>query len=429
MAVSFLLFVALGSVALVFWLQATARRESEHVFKTLAQTNAQFVKSTHLPMNERVAEPLGRVLNMRMFFRNHSIMQPSPAPASLAMKLNRLSADNGIVNLGGGEEAIAVTLEPGVDLLLVRPAERTLDFLTRPATLALLGIFWLLSFALAWSVTRGLVRPLRLLAARLPHIADDAETSLPGAEREDEIGAVARAYLATRAQLAAERERRIVAERFALLGRMATGLAHEIHNPLSAIRLHAQLLNAAPPSARADACAESAPVLLSEATRIESLVNQWMFLARPAPPQVARAELRGLLAQVLQTHAALARHAGVEISLEVPGEIFANVDQRRLTQALSNLVLNAIQAMPGGGRLEIRAACDDAIRLSFRDDGGGFSPTALARYAELFYSEKEGGMGIGLNVSSEILKAHGGALQVANAPGHGALVTLVLPFV
>jgi signal transduction histidine kinase len=424
---SFLLFVAIGSSALVLWLQAMAQRESEHVFTALARTNAQFIKSAHLPPANRVAEPLGQVLGMRMFFRRNGGALTPPPEDALAVELTRVVPSHGIVRLNRDAEAIAMPIEPGIDLLLVRAREPNQGFLRHPSTLAVLGSFWLLSLALAWSVTRGVVQPLRLLASRLPLIEQDAEPSLPGMERNDEIGEVARAYLATRAQLASERERRIAAERFALLGRMATGLAHEIHNPLSTIRLHAQLLSSAPADELASTNAESAPLLLSETARIESLVNQWMFLARPTPPQVSHTNLVEVVDGVVQTHAALARHAGVSIEVDTPRAVDADVDRRRFAQAVSNVVLNAIQAMPGGGRLVIRATAEGDARLVFRDTGAGFSADALARHAELFFSEKEGGMGIGLSVSTEILKAHGGSLLVENAPPHGARVTLGLP--
>ena len=426
-AIMFLLFVVIGSVALVLLLQTMAQRESDHVFTALARANAEFIKNTRLPLNERVTEPLGKVLNMRMFFRRDAGTLIPPASEPLASELFSLQPARGVTHLNENQEALAVAFEPGIDLLLVRPSERTLAFLSRPATLTVLAVFWLLSLALAWSVTHGIVRPLRLLASRLPHIEDDRDTSLPGAERDDEIGQVARAYLETRAQLASERERRIVAERLALLGRMATGLAHEIHNPLSAIRLHAQILSAARASELAAAQAESSPVLLAETERIENLVNQWMFLARPAPPQVSRAELGKLVADVIRTHTALARHAGVEIKNEIASELYADIDHRRITQAVSNIIVNAIQAMPDGGKLFITGSCEASLRLVFRDTGSGFSATAMRRYSELFFSEKEGGMGIGLSVSEEILKSHSGALFIENAPGGGAIVSIELP--
>jgi signal transduction histidine kinase len=307
-----------------------------------------------------------------------------------------------------------------------------------------LGTFWVLSFGLAWALTRGLVRPLRLIAERLPHIEDDSEKTLPGAERPDEIGQLARAYLATRAQLAEERAQREKAERLALLGRMATGLAHEIHNPLAAIRMHAQLVDSTPDADLAATARESLPVLLGETARIEGLVNQWMFLARPAPPQTAPADLAELVRGIVRTLQPEAAHAGVAIIDHTTPGLFAKVDARRIAQAIGNVLRNAIQAMPRGGSVTIEGemgneergtrsdgnrapSSQSAIVLRFRDTGPGFSAKALAHHAELFFSEKEGGMGIGLSVTSEILRAHGGEMRVENAADGGAQVAFFLP--
>jgi signal transduction histidine kinase len=302
-----------------------------------------------------------------------------------------------------------------------------LGFLLRPEPVAALIAFWGMSVGLAWALARGLVRPLRLLAERLPHIEDDADATLPGAQRSDEIGQLARAYLHTRAQLADERARRARAERLALLGRMATGLAHEIHNPLSAIRMHAQLIDSSPDGEVVAAARESLPTLLGETHKIQSLVNQWMFLARPDPPQSTPADLGEIVADALRALAPQARHAGVRIVSETPAGLRAKVDAKRISQAIGNIAINAIQAMPGGGTLTVTGCQAGGARIMFRDGGPGFSRKALAHYADLFYSEKEGGMGIGLSVSSEILRAHGGALEVANAPEGGAIVTLRFP--
>ena len=446
LAAPFLLFVVAGSIGIALWLHAAARRESQTVFATLARTNAEFIRSAKLPANERVAESIGRVLGMDVFFRQTAwdmetgeggamniqksrelVPAPSGPLAEHAGLLGELVSGQGIVRAGADCEAIAVPMEKDRSLIVVRRVQPAIGFLLKPETLLVLAGFWLFSVGLAWALARGLVRPLRLLAERLPHIQSDAEVSLPGAGRHDEIGQVARAYLEARAQLGAERARREQAERLAILGRMATGLAHEIHNPLSAIRMHAQLIDSATDGEQAAALRDSLPVLLGETAKIEGLVNQWMFLARPAPPQTAPADLGEIVAGVVRALGPQAAHARVEIANELPAGLRANVDARRLSQAIGNIAMNAIQAMPGGGALTITGWRGDSVRLVFRDTGAGFSAKALAQHAELFSSEKEGGMGIGLSVTAEILKAHRGALLVGNGPDGGAVVTVQLP--
>jgi len=429
-ALPFLLFVVAGSIILCAWLYASASRESRDLFATLARTNADFIRTSHLPASERMAIDLSRILDMQVCFRETAgktagkIIPPltgeTPFPAG---SLASLKPSAGVMRLGTASEAIAVPIDNTHDLILIRPV-RNAAVLLRPFTLIMLLSFWMLSLVLAWTLTRGVVRPLRILALRLPQIEKDDVAALPGTDRNDEIGLLARTYLDTHNQLLAERDRREKAERLALLGKMATGLAHEINNPVSSIRMHVQLMESEKPSGFS---ADTIPIILGETAKIESLVNQWMFLARPAPPQVSHASLAALVADVVKTLLPHAAHAHVHITTAIPENLTASVDSRRIRQAIGNLIVNAIQAMPTGGKLEITGRTEGLYaRLDFQDAGPGFSEAALRHYADLFYSEKEGGMGIGLTVTTEIIKAHHGTLEVKNEPT-GARVTLIFP--
>lgn len=444
-------FTMLGSLVLLFWLRASAERESANLFATLARTNAEFLRNARLPGSERVAGHLGKVLGMQVFFRHDAWAMSSGKPAQLSARrtvelvpppeeavekhvrqLEHLTPEDGIVALGRSREAVAVHVVPEFSMILVRTTQQASGLLSSGPTLVLLGAFWSFSFTLAWAVTSVVVRPLRELTEELPRISRPSRAPLPGAERQDEIGQLARAFAATRHQLGEERQLREKAESFALLGRMATSLAHEIHNPLGAIRLHTQLLNTTPPTQLGAAARETLPILLDETRRIEGLVNEWMFLARPSPPQRSHTDLSALVAEVLLAHRAAASHARVQVFASIPSGTLALVDSRRISQVIRNVVLNAFQAMPEGGELRIATNGQigaSFIELIFRDTGPGFSAVAIERHQELFYSEREGGMGIGLTVSSEILRAHGGALRVGNAEPGGAMVTLILPTV
>jgi signal transduction histidine kinase len=427
----FFLFAVIGSIVLVLWMQAAERWESRAVFTALARTNADFFHDAHLPATRQMMDYLGRLLNMRAFLRSDGMLVPTPddGPArGAAARLLRLTPEEGVTSIGNGLEAVAMPSQPGLDLVLVRPEQDYAAGLWRPETAVVLGCFWLLSIGLAWAIARGVVTPVRLLAERLPHIESDPAATLPGAERADELGDLARAYLAARDQIAAEREKRRQAERMALLGRVATSLAHEIHNPLSAIRMHSQLVQSAAADELPAAAASFVPVLIEETGRIESLVNQWMFLTRPEPPLRSALDLGELVAQRVRAQSASAAHAGVDVRVSVEGGLIVEGDRRRLGQAISNAMINAVQAMPRGGALEIFGTREgEYVVLNFRDNGPGFSPKALEHYRELFYSEKEGGMGIGLTVIAEVLEAHRGRLEAANAATGGALVSFYLP--
>lgn len=263
----------------------------------------------------------------------------------------------------GRHEAVTAVIEPGLELTLIRERPTLGGVLRRPVALGTLVVFWGLWFGLAW----GVMRP----------------------------------YLEF--------------QRLAMLGRMATSLAHEIQNPVAAIRLHGQLLAKADPG--------TASMIVDEATAIEGLVSQWMFLARPEPPAVAEVDLAEVLRQAGRLLGPAASHAGVEWQWDVEGAGRVRGDARRLGQVFRNLMVNAIQAMPEGGVLTV-AAKERSVRVS--DTGRGFSPTALRRWSDLLFSEKEGGMGIGLSVAREIVRAHGGRLSVGNRPEGGAWVSVEL---
>jgi signal transduction histidine kinase len=411
LAISFLAFVVAGSIALVVWIRHEALRESRRQFVHMAEANARFIREAVLPRTERTSSGLRQALGVDVLLVRQAEAAQWPQPGEWR-------------SFDDGREAATATIADDERLVLIRPAPPFV-LMADPGRFfaALLG-FWALSLALAWVLARRIVHPLRSLAERLPHIAEEgSDVALPESERRDEIGQLARAYTETREQLTSERAKRTQAERLAALGKMATGLAHEINNPVAAIRLHAQLME----EELSGEQLERAQMILAESSRIESLVSQWMFVARPQPPQTSPCDLAEIVGTVTRTLAPAAAHAEVAIRNETAAGLWVSADRRRMIQAVTNVLMNAIQAAAGGDVVIGARATDSNVELSFADSGRGFSAAALEHGSELFFSEKEGGMGVGLSVTAEILRAHGGELRLANKPGGGAIVTLVLP--
>ncbi len=223
--------------------------------------------------------------------------------------------------------------------------------------------------------------------------------------------------------LARERSKRAQTERLAMLGRVATSLAHDIKNPLASIQLHAQLMT---PSNDEDT--QAVQLIQSESEVISGLVNQWLHLANPVPPRLSRLDVAETIQNVATSLEPQAHHASVEVEIDLQSPLHTDGDAQRLTQAFRNLIINAIQAMPRGGNLRISAEnLENGFTLRFADSGSGFSEAALARGTELFYTEKEGGMGVGLNIVASIIEAHGGLISLQNDPKGGAIVSVSLP--
>lgn len=410
--VTLLLFVVLGSGSLIAWLGWREIQDSRRVFEAWTRTDTEFIRQMNLPRSPKLARDLSRLLDVEVSFRERPLSGKLPL---------------GVEVLADGREVVVHAVDEATEAVFTRPAP--VVALWRGSTLGGLAVFWALSAGLAWYLSRSLVRPLQSLSGQVPAILGPEAVVPVEAHRGDEIGALARALVQARDELNVERERRAASERLALLGRMATGLAHEIKNPLASIRLHAELMET---GARAED-AEALGHILAESQVIEGLVNQWLFLAKPEPPQRVRLDLRSVAGAVGAALAPQMLHAevGMELRLPpVPAEVMG--DRQRLGQALRNLLVNAIQAMPGGGRLALTVGGDAGGRevwVEVQDSGRGFSEEALRLGTDLFFSEKEGGMGVGLNVAAEITAAHGGRLTLQNGTGGGGCVRLALPAV
>lgn len=415
----FLVFVVTGSLLLLAWFDHQERAQSARVFVALAKADVDFIRELKLPRSEKLAGDLGRLLKMEVYFRSRDGQTMPPAAIPLPS-----SSSNRAVKFDNRREALAMNLDDTHDVIFIRDAAAVAS-ITQPGTLGALGAFWLLSLALAWAVARDVVKPLSSLTRRLPTLFTDAKPEVPEANRSDEIGQLATALVDARTRLNQERLLREQSEKLALLGRVATGLAHEIKNPVSSIQLHAQLVD----SGTLDSDArKSLELIQGEARVIDGLVNQWLYVARPAPPGTSPLDAREVLQHVIDTIRAQADHASVQIATTLDSPLPIRGDRQRLSQAFRNLAINAIQAMPTGGTLTISGKKDDnSIVITFTDTGPGFSAAALAKAADLFFSEREGGLGIGLNVVREVVTHHEGQLEIANAQAKGARVTITLP--
>lgn len=403
-------FVLAGSIALVAFFQHLAKAEEETALESLGHANALFLDQSNLPQSKHMADQLGRVMGASVEFRDKQ------EAATLADGEAR--RQGGLLEVGFQlKNDREVWFSTRGDQPDVTPFWKRLD-----AQLAL-GGFWALSLLFSVWLGRKVTGPLGKLAAAIPEIGGDQPLSELPNSGPKEIVSLANALAKAHESLVEERDKRRHAERLALLGRMATSLAHEVRNPVAAIRLHAQLLERA--------CGEnekmSASLIVSEAERIEFLVNQWMRYAKPEPVKMNPVDVEKLAKDACHSLSLQAKHTGVMIHQEISPDLGAfevKGDRERLRQVLCNLLLNAIQSMPKGGVVKLRIL--NGV-LEVQDQGAGFSAHALEKFGEPFHSEREGGMGLGLAVSKEIIESHGGTISAHNLPNQGACVRIVWP--
>ncbi|RKY57257.1 MAG: hypothetical protein DRP95_07200 [Candidatus Latescibacterota bacterium] len=223
------------------------------------------------------------------------------------------------------------------------------------------------------------------------------------------------------------------AERLATVGQLAAGVAHEVRNPLAIISSTVQyLIGEFPPGHRKREMAEG---LLEEVDRIDQIVEGLLSFARPAEPKKERVSIRELLEQTLLLARTAAGKAGVEVETDFPlGDDRMDLDPSQMKQVFLNVVVNAIQAMPQGGKLRIRLSRIEGgllsgghrFRIEFVDTGVGMSPEQLERAFDPFYTTKPDGTGLGLPISYSIVKSHGGEMDIESRPGKGTTVRIEL---
>ena len=221
-------------------------------------------------------------------------------------------------------------------------------------------------------------------------------------------------------------------QHFALLGRLASGVAHEIRNPLGAVFLHVDLLaeelrDHAPEGAAvvADTLAE----IRQQLARLDDLVQDYLSLVRAAQSERTPQDLGAALRRWVSEWQALATTQGVTCQLDGLDDLgIVAVHANTLRRALLNLVQNALDAMPQGGTLTLRGRRAGAtVQLAVSDTGGGIPPEQRVRIFEPLYTTKAGGTGLGLYIVQEVVAAHGGQVAVESVVGHGSTFTLTLP--
>jgi PAS domain S-box-containing protein len=216
-------------------------------------------------------------------------------------------------------------------------------------------------------------------------------------------------------------------DRLAALGTLSAGLAHEIRNPLSAIKTFVQLL---PKKLSSAAFVEKFHItVLRELNRINDLIESLLELARPPKMKYRAIQPTELLRQVADLYRVELEQAAIVLTVEETGPLpDIRADSEHLARAFSNLVQNAKQAMPTGGTLSITAeAQDQRVYLHFADTGMGMDPLTLENIFNPFFTTKDKGTGLGLAITHKIVQEHGGTIRVTSTPGRGSTFTVTLP--
>ncbi len=231
------------------------------------------------------------------------------------------------------------------------------------------------------------------------------------------------------------------AEQLASLGQLAAGIAHELRNPLTSMKIIVQ--TACDPSGEANMDGRDLAILTEEITRLESTIQSFLDYARPPKPIKRSFEVREVLAQTIDFVVPRAEQMGIRFRREFPETLApVDADASQLRQVFLNLLLNAIEASPENGTIGVSLAytpstdenhlieSHDAVRymcIDVEDEGAGLPPDVGERIFEPFFSTKDSGTGLGLTICQRIIEDHGGRIAAANREQGGAVFSIWLP--
>lgn len=317
----------------------------------------------------------------------------------------------------------------GWTTLIVQPAERAFAPIHRMALIffALLGFIVAFTLLIALWVSGFIARPIVALTGFARSYVRGKPLAAPATRGTGEIAELSEAFMQMVSDIDRSQQNLVRASKLAVVGELSSVIAHEVRTPLGILRSSAQMLQREP--AISAEARELLGFIESETERLNRLVAAMLDSARPREPALAPVDMHVLIRRTIAMLAAQAesRHVAVGTQLRAADPVI-DCDEEQMTQVILNLLVNGLQILHRGGRIEV-ATIDDAAQLTVEiaDDGPGIDPDERARVFEAFFFRREGGIGLGLAVVQQIVSAHGGDIAATDSALGGALFRIQLP--
>ncbi|MDI6854187.1 MAG: ATP-binding protein [Deltaproteobacteria bacterium] len=293
-------------------------------------------------------------------------------------------------------------------------------------------IFIFLGILVAFYLARLLVRPMIRMQNAMEKIAHGDFTSLPETSRAEEFHSLFRAFNRMIRELEEHQEELLQSRKIAAIGTLTSGIAHELNNPINNIVLTAESLQEDFSQLEQKEALGLIHDILIQADRASEIVKGLLDFSRSERPEFEPLAISAVIDETLKLVRNQVMLSGIQVEKDIPPEVpLVSGDRKSLQQVFLNLFINAIQAMPDGGLLQIGVHQEDGrwLKIEVGDTGAGIDPEHLPRIFDPFYTTKEvgRGTGLGLSVTYGIIEKHGGHIEAHSKKGQGATFTITLP--
>ena len=317
----------------------------------------------------------------------------------------------------------------GWTTLIVQPVDLALQPVHRVAIIfiGLLGAIVILTIFMATWVSREIARPITALTGFARGYMRNKVLQAPPVAGGGEVGELTNAFVQMVRDIDQSQQNLVRASKLAVVGEMSSVIAHEVRTPLGILRSSAQMLK------REAGISEEGRELVgfidSETERLNRLVSAMLDTARPRAPSYDAVDMHELIEHSVAMLGGQAdkKQVVVSTSLEATNPVI-EADEEQMTQVLLNLLMNGLQILGQGGRIDLTTRDDGQhLFVEIADDGPGISPSERTKVFEAFFFKREGGIGLGLAIVQQIIGSHGGTIEAAESRLGGALFRIRLP--
>jgi signal transduction histidine kinase len=332
-----------------------------------------------------------------------------------------------------GEEILSISNE--LDRTAREKVEKAIG-LSQTTALILFPLFFFVGLLALFVISHGIVKRLKTLSDAIERTGKGDFSVLSVPEKQDEVGVLISAFnimetdlIARDRELIKKNEELLQSKKLASIGTLASGVAHELNNPLNNIYTTAQRLM----KKSADECPQfirnGLDDIFSQTMRVNKIVGDLLEFARGREPQMRDVELNKLIKGAYKQIADTTKTENINFTLgSDPDEIIIYVDPEQIEQVFINLFTNALDAMPEGGRLSVKTELENAVvKIMISDAGSGMSRPTLEKIFEPFFTTKDKGTGLGLAIVFNIIQKHNGRITIDSEEGKGATFIITLP--